>query len=68
MAEQTPNPGSSEAVTRGCTCPVADNCRGKGAYIDVDDRPVFWYTDGCPVHLPAGDGDASRVVLGQVTV
>lgn len=25
-----PNPGSNEAIDLGCTCPVLDNCRGKG--------------------------------------
>lgn len=27
---QTPNPGSTKAVTAGCTCPVMDNHNGKG--------------------------------------
>lgn len=25
-----PNPGSNEAIQRGCNCPVLDNCRGRG--------------------------------------
>jgi hypothetical protein len=45
-----PNPGSKEAIARGCTCPVIDNHHGKG--IPSKDGPVFWYTVGCPIHHP----------------
>ncbi|MCO6050892.1 hypothetical protein NGM99_13995 [Mesorhizobium sp. RP14(2022)] len=54
-----PNPGSDAALVRGCTCPVLDNAHGKGAMGNPD---RFWYTVGCPVHVPAasklGGGDA----------
>lgn len=42
-----PNPGSDEAVTRGCTCPVLDNARGRGITTGI-----FWITEGCPLHAP----------------
>jgi hypothetical protein len=43
----TPNPGSTEAVKRGCKCPVIDNRYGKGVR---DDREEFWINGGCPLH------------------
>ena len=48
-----PNPGSSEAIDLGCTCPVIDNARGRGYMGGAkgkDGRTVFVYTEGCPVH------------------
>lgn len=42
-----PNPGSSEALAIGCTCPVLDNARGNG-YMGVPG--VFVYSFNCPVH------------------
>lgn len=48
MSKQ-PNPGSDEAVKKGCTCPVLDNSRGKGWMLQKD---LFWITDGCPLHAP----------------
>jgi hypothetical protein len=51
-----PNPGSDEAIMRGCTCPVIDNGHGKG-YMggakDAHGSTLFVYTCGCPVHAPA---------------
>ncbi len=44
-----PNPGSEEAIAKGCTCPVLDNCHGRGAYGNAD-RYGFWYDAGCPLH------------------
>lgn len=50
MAERL-NPGSEEAVRQGCTCPILDNARGRGAYISASTKkPVFWYDFGCPLH------------------
>ncbi len=43
-----PNPGSKEAQDLGCTCAVLDNNHGRG--IPGDDEPMFWITEGCPVH------------------
>ena len=41
-----PNPGSPEALDRGCTCPIVDNHGGNG----FGDPLLFWITDGCPLH------------------
>jgi len=41
----TPNPGSKEAIDRGCTCPVMDNCFGRGSGFGG-----FWIDDTCPIH------------------
>jgi len=47
----TPNPGSKEAVEKGCTCAVLDNHHGEG-FVYAGER--CWYMDiDCPVH---GDG------------
>lgn len=48
MMLDTPNPGSTEAIERGCRCPIMDNCYGKGC--NIGGELVFWYTSGCPVH------------------
>lgn len=52
-SSQTPNPGSNEAIDAGCTCAVIDNCRGRGCgYTDKHGKPLFWITEGCPLHAP----------------
>lgn len=45
MGETTPNPGSDEAIELGCSCPVIDNGRGRGA-----GNGFFWINCGCPLH------------------
>lgn len=45
-----PNPGSPEAVSQGCTCPVVDNGRGKGAREDERGKPLYWIVADCPLH------------------
>jgi hypothetical protein len=45
-----PNPGSDEAISAGCTCPVMDNNRGTRAPYPPDG---WWMVEGCPVHRPA---------------
>ena len=59
--EQTvPNPGSPEAVTRGCTCPVLDNHHRRGIPWpredgkDPKELPSFWINGECLLH---GQGD-----------
>lgn len=49
MTDQTPNPGSPEAKTAGCTCPVLDNAHGAG--LGGDGASFGWviFTD-CPLH------------------
>lgn len=51
-----PNPGSPEAQSQGCTCPVMDNHCGRGCY---DDGIHFWINYKCPLHGTAlhGAGD-----------
>ena len=50
----TPNPGSEEALSQGCLCPVLDNGHGKGAWggavLDDDGNPTFWINASCPLH------------------
>ena len=43
----TPNPGSDEAVSQGCLCPILDNAKGKGAW---GDPGTFWIAPSCPLH------------------
>lgn len=43
-----PNPGSPEALDRGCTCAVIDNCHGRG--FKLRGETVFWISAGCPLH------------------
>jgi len=46
-----PNPGSNEAIVRGCTCPVLDNGHGSGSgYTNPDGSPAFWVAENCPIH------------------
>lgn len=41
----TPNPGSDQALSVGCRCPVLDNAHGRGG------NPCgFWIAANCPVH------------------
>jgi hypothetical protein len=41
-----PNPGSDEALDKGCTCPVLDNAHGRGYMNQV----YFWINNNCPLH------------------
>jgi len=45
MSRVVPNPGSEEAIKKGCKCPVLDNAHGKGI---GDGR--FWYSAECDFH------------------
>jgi len=40
-----PNPGSKEAIKRGCTCPIIDNHKGAGIT-----PTTFWVSVDCPLH------------------
>ncbi len=44
------NPGSREALDRGCKCPVLDNNHGAGIGKDPDGETMFWINDECPLH------------------
>lgn len=57
-----PNPGSIEAVAKGCTCPVIDNHYGEGAW-GPGTEGIFWYTSGCPVHWPVGTNHGPFVAV-----
>lgn len=46
--ERVPNPGTKEAIEKGCKCPVIDNHYGKG--ILINGEPSFWYTESCELH------------------
>lgn len=46
MNEETPNPGTKEALDLGCKCPVIDNGYGKG-YLGSD---TFIFNMDCEVH------------------
>lgn len=47
LTKAEPNPGSDEAIAKGCTCPVLDNAHGRGY---GGRKGVYVYTVGCPVH------------------
>lgn len=52
--EDPPNPGTIEAQSAGCTCPVIDNGHGHGSgFYGPDGKPEFWITEGCPLHCSA---------------
>lgn len=42
-----PNPGSQEALMRGCKCPIIDNHHGSG-YNGI--AGMFIYKESCPLH------------------
>lgn len=44
--KDAPNPGSKEALKKGCTCAVVDNCHGRGYFAGKG----FVITQGCPLH------------------
>ena len=47
----TQPPGSPEAVEQGCTCPVFDNCKGRGCWLtDKDGKPLYYINEKCPLH------------------
>ena len=46
-AEGAPNPGTREAVAKGCICAVMDNNHGQRAPYPPDG---WWITQGCPQH------------------
>lgn len=53
MTDETPKPGSDEAVKLGCACPVMDNHHGAGfPALDEDGgrRTAYWIAAQCPLH------------------
>lgn len=55
-------PGSRDAIDAGCSCPIVNNCYGKGAYFKGDGNPVFWYNEKCPIHGKAESIDPKTVL------
>jgi hypothetical protein len=43
-------PGSKDAVSAGCKCPIKENNNGSGAYLNEKGWPVFWFNLDCPLH------------------
>jgi hypothetical protein len=50
MSDKQPNPGSPEAVEKGCLCPVMDNHGGKGFQMGEENGTMFWMVRKCPLH------------------
>jgi hypothetical protein len=49
------NPGSPEAILKGCLCARLDNNWGAGMYTDPDGVAMFSIRGDCPVHGRAFD-------------
>lgn len=46
-----PRPGSDEAMTQGCTCPVMDNQCGRGyRYVEATKVRLYVVNANCPLH------------------
>jgi hypothetical protein len=50
MTGPPPNPGSDDAILRGCLCPVHGNNYGRTPPCPPSG---WWITPGCPVHAAA---------------
>ena len=53
MSDEKLNPGSKEAVSKGCKCPVMDNNSGRGyrgAMRGTGKEVVFVMVEDCPLH------------------
>lgn len=52
MSKYKLNPGSDEAIEKGCRCPVMDNGHGRGCgmFDEKTGDPLFWINEGCPLH------------------
>lgn len=55
LPDYIPNPGSDEALERGCKCPVLDNHHGRGHLVGGD----FVIVPSCPLHGTDADTDDS---------
>ena len=54
LREAVANPGSDEAIAKGCICAVLDNCHGRG-HLGDGEKYGWWVTEGCPLHAPRLD-------------
>lgn len=59
----TPNPGSPEAIARGCTCPVIDNQHGHG--VEFRGEVAFWVIDTCPLHGRRAVVEGPKPIIAQ---
>lgn len=54
MTNETPRPGSEEAIKAGCNCPVIDNNYGMGIPMRNPDTNeielAYWMTADCVLH------------------
>jgi hypothetical protein len=57
-----PNPGSDQALNRGCTCAVMDNNRGLRAPMRENQ---WWITAECPVHDPTDNVKGVRALIDE---
>jgi hypothetical protein len=57
-----PNPGSDEAVARGCRCPVIDNGRGRGYMGQAD---IFVLSADCPLHWPPKEKEPKTKTINR---
>ena len=51
------NPGSTEAIHEGCTCPVLDNEYGRGFMGMGGGEGIFVYNCDCPYHIVEEEED-----------
>lgn len=56
MVIDEPSPGSPEAVSKGCTCPLMENRCGSG--VAYKGKRAFYLDHGCPVHCPQPPSEA----------
>jgi len=48
--KKIPNPGSKEAIAKGCACPVLDNNNGEG--MNTGSTVLYYVARDCPIHCP----------------
>jgi len=55
MSDETPKPGSDEAIERGCLCAQWDNRYGRGFILSG--QWVWVVNQDCPLHGVRKEGD-----------
>lgn len=70
MENNSPNPGTVEAINAGCVCPVIDNNHGKG--VIINGNTCFWLIENCPIHSAKKEEEKvktdNRIFLVNATV
>lgn len=46
--QNTPKPGSPDAISSGCLCPIIDNHHGEG--FERGGKRLWWTQSDCPLH------------------